>query len=329
MSSASDELNELKRSLQDKHLYTPPSSDTPASHDDATLLRFLRARKFDPVKAHKQFAATEAWRVKLDVLNLYATFDPDELESAKRFYPRWTGRRDKHGIPVYIFRLASLSGTLQKELNATPEERRYQRIVALWEFMSRFTLPLCSALPHSPLVPSSPDAPSPVTSSLPSPTSQPPVTATTSIIDLGGVSLGMMWSLRRHLQQASELATAHYPETLHTIAVVNAPSFFPTVWSWIKAWFDEGTRNKVHVLGADPGPVLLQLMDADSLPQVYGGTLPFTFEDEPVLDTPARELLGSDEIPRGPIVFVDGKVARPEGCPEPRYAPNGSAETST
>jgi hypothetical protein len=43
-----------------------------------------------------------------------------------------------------------------------------------------------------------------------------------------------MWSLRRHLQQASELATAHYPETLHTIAVVNAPSFFPTVWSWIK-----------------------------------------------------------------------------------------------
>jgi hypothetical protein len=43
-----------------------------------------------------------------------------------------------------------------------------------------------------------------------------------------------MWSLRRHLQQASELATAHYPETLHTIAIVNAPAFFPVVWSWIK-----------------------------------------------------------------------------------------------
>ncbi|KAI9443069.1 CRAL-TRIO domain-containing protein [Lactarius indigo] len=235
----------------------------------------------------------------------------------------------QHGIPVYVFRLASLSGTLQKELNAIPEERRYQRIVALWEFMSRFTLPLCSNLPHSPLVPSSPDAPTSATSSPPSPTPPSPVTATTSIIDLGGVSLGMMWSLRRHLQQASELATAHYPETLHTIAVVNAPSFFPTVWSWIKAWFDEGTRNKVHVLGADPGPVLLQLMDADSLPQVYGGTLPFTFENEPVLDTPARELLGSDEIPRGPIVFVDGKVARPQGHHEPRYAPNGNTETST
>ncbi|KAF8272637.1 CRAL-TRIO domain-containing protein [Lactarius quietus] len=326
-SSASDSaLSELKRSLQDKGLYTPPDGDTPASHDDATLLRFLRARKFDSAKAHKQFAATEAWRTKVDVLNLYATFDRDELESAKRFYPRWTGRRDKNGIPVYVFRLASLTGPLQKELNAIPEERRYQRIVALWEFMSSFTLPLCSALPHSPLIPSSPDA-STSTFSSSLPTSPPPITATTSIIDLSGVSLGMMWSLRQHLQQASELATAHYPETLHSIAVVNAPSFFPTVWNWIKAWFDEGTRNKVHVLGADPGPVLLRLMDADSLPQVYGGTLPFTFEDEPVLDTPARELLGSDEIPHGPLVFVDGKVVRPEGYPGPLHAPNGNAET--
>ena len=81
--------------------------------------------------------------------------------------------------------------------------------------MTRFTLPLCSALPH-------PGAP------------ETPISAVTSIIDLTNVSLGTMWSLRHHLQQASELATAHYPETLHTIAVVNAPSFFPTVWGWIK-----------------------------------------------------------------------------------------------
>jgi hypothetical protein len=70
-------------------------------------------------------------------------------------------------------------------------------------------------------------------------------------------------------------------------------------------------------------------MDADSLPQAYGGTLPFTFEDEPILDTPARELIGSDEIPRGPIVFADGQVIRPESHSEPRHALNGNAETST
>ena len=102
--------------------------------------------------------------------------------------------------------------------------------VALHELMLRFSLPFCSALPR-------PSPPASSTSSEPTPAQPqppPPITASTSIIDLGGVSLSLMWSLRRHLQQASELATAHYPETIHQIAVVNAPAFFPTIWSWIK-----------------------------------------------------------------------------------------------
>ena len=41
------------------------------------------------------------------------------------------------GIPVYVFRLASLTGTLQKELNAIPEERRYQRMYVL-SFLDSF-----------------------------------------------------------------------------------------------------------------------------------------------------------------------------------------------
>lgn len=57
--------------------------------------RFLRARRFDPQKAMKQFADSEAWRRKHNVDALYATFPPDEFENARRFYPRWTGRRDR------------------------------------------------------------------------------------------------------------------------------------------------------------------------------------------------------------------------------------------
>ena len=80
--------------------------------------------------------------------------------------------------------------------------------------MTRFVLRLCSHLPRR-IEPT-------------------PVTSVTTIIDFADVSLPLLWSLRSHLQEASTLATANYPETLSTIVVVNTPSFFPTVWGWIK-----------------------------------------------------------------------------------------------
>ena len=86
--------------------------------------------------------------------------------------------------------------------------------VALYEHMTRFTFPLCSHLPHA--------------------TSPTPISSTTSIIDLGDASFSSLWQLRHHLQDASSLSTANYPETLHHIAIVNSPSFFPIIWRWIK-----------------------------------------------------------------------------------------------
>ena len=44
---------------------------------------------------------------------------------------------------------------------------------------------------------------------------------------------------------ASNLATAHYPETLDRIFVVGAPSFFPTIWQWAQRWFDPITVVRV------------------------------------------------------------------------------------
>jgi hypothetical protein len=187
--------------------------------------------------------------------------------------------------------------------------------VALWEFLGRFTHQLCSHLPHS--------------------TSPTPICSTVTIVDLENVSFKSLWSLRGHLQEASALATSNYPETLHTTAVVNAPSFFPTVWGWIKVehdsswssitrtyrtlfqqnWFDEGTRNKVHVLGQNPGPELRKFIDNENIPKAYGGELDFNFEDEPNLDQDAKDLI--EEMPKGPVIFQDGVVVKPH---EGRFA---------
>lgn len=96
---------------------------------------------------------------------------------------------------------------------------------------------------------------------------------------------------------------------------MNAPSFFPTVWGWIKNWFDEGTRNKVHVLGQNPGPELRKFIDNENIPKAYGGELDFNFEDEPNLDQDAKDLI--EEMPKGPVIFQDGVVVKPH---EGRFA---------
>jgi len=281
-------LSTFKENLIKADLYKPGAKDEKPSHDDTTLIRFLRARSFNPAAAQKQFADTENWRKKYDVSRLFYEIDVEDFEHSKRFYPRWTGRRDKLGLPLYVYRLASLE-PVQKELDAIPAEIRYQRIVVLYEFMVRFTFPLCSQLPHA--------------------TFPIPVSSTTTIIDLENVSFTSMWRLRNHLQEASRMSTANYPETLHHIAIVNSPSFFPTIWNWIKGWFDEGTRQKIHVLGKDPGSALRELIHARDLPIVYGGELPWKYEDEPMLDEDTKQLIG--ELPRGPVIFVEGKIMKP------------------
>lgn len=69
------------------------------------------------------------------------------------------------------------------------------RLFCTYEHLTRFVMPLCSAMP-------------------PRKKSDPAVTDTTCIVDISGVSFLQFWRLQTHLQAASSLATAHYPEIL-------------------------------------------------------------------------------------------------------------------
>ncbi|ORX58798.1 CRAL/TRIO domain-containing protein [Hesseltinella vesiculosa] len=64
---------------------------------------------------------------------------------------------------------------------------------------------------------------------------------------------------------------AHYPETLHRLFIVNAPSAFLVMWKVIKPWLDKRTLDKVHILGKDYRDVLLKYIDEDALPSYLGG----------------------------------------------------------
>lgn len=82
----------------------------------------------------------------------------------------------------------------------SPAPSKTLRLFALYENLTRFVLPLCSAVPGRP-------------------NPETPVDQSNNIVDISKVGLKQFWNLRNHMQDASTLATAHYPETLDRIFV--------------------------------------------------------------------------------------------------------------
>lgn len=274
------------------------------------MLRYLRARKFIPKDAFAQFKDTEDWRKENQLDTLYETIDVNEYEQTRRLYPQWTGRRDKRGIPIYVFEVAGID---YKDVAAYEQDadrkkkgkgkgdkidikakvpRKMLRLFALYENLCRFVLPLCSAVPNRP-------------------NAETPVSQSGNIVDLSKVGIKQFWNLKSHLQDSSSLATAHYPETLDHIFVVGAPAFFSTIWDWAKRWFDPITVQKITIINDKTMlQELSKFIDPDNIPKKYGGNLEWKFGDRPFLEPEIANSLrwkqdvqehGHRTFPIGPI----------------------------
>lgn len=127
-------------------------------------------------------------------------------------YPQWTGRRDRRGIPVYLFEVKHLTNKNVSQFSQEVSEQgasethkdsaipaRLLCLFSLYENLLQFVHPLCSALAR--------------------PNPETPIVSSNNIVDISGVSLMQFWNLRSHMQDASVLSTAHYPETLDRIFV--------------------------------------------------------------------------------------------------------------
>lgn len=142
----------------------------------------------------------------------YIPSSPPSFSPNLTQYPQWTGRRDRRGIPVYVYEVKHLNSKRMaayeksaKETNSKAQtdlktSPKLLRLFALYENLTRFVMPLCTALMDR-------DHP------------RTPITQSNNIVDISGVGLKQFWNLRGHMQDASTLATAHYPETLDRIFV--------------------------------------------------------------------------------------------------------------
>lgn len=71
----------------------------------------------------------EAQKSGLHVLSLDG--EADEVVAC-RVYPQWTGRRDKNGLPLYVFKISDLTKEAINHYNQDPK-RLVPRMIALYE----------------------------------------------------------------------------------------------------------------------------------------------------------------------------------------------------
>ncbi|KAF2174739.1 SEC14 cytosolic factor [Zopfia rhizophila CBS 207.26] len=224
--------------------------------DTLTLLRFLRARKFNVELSKQMYASpvdlfidTEKWRKEyggVGVDELVRTFDYKEKPEVFKYYPQYYHKTDKDGRPVYIEQLGNVDLTALQTI--TTQERMMQNLVCEYEKMADPRLPACSRKAGYLLETSC------------------------TITDLKGVGIAKATSVYGYLQAISAISQNNYPERLGKLYVINAPWGFSTVFSVVKRFLDPVTVNKIHILGSGYEKELLAQVPAENLPKEFGGT---------------------------------------------------------
>eukprot|EP00939_MAST-03C_sp_MAST-3C-sp1_P001045 g1045.t1 len=238
-------IAELKKRCAD---VTIPNMDC---DEKLTLLRFVRARQGDMDKVEKMLRDTIAFR-KESADDIFTTFSiPEVLE---KYFPGSIQEPnspcflDKIGRPIVYEALGQVdpSGIVNATKAGGPD------------FMARYNtynmehlLRRCRSLTKK---------------------SGKPVSQVVIVEDVAGLG-------SRHLFPAglalfgklTRIMEDYYPEIMGITFVVNAPRIFSIIWSIVKKFFDERTREKIHILGTDYLPTMLKYIDKSQIPKELGG----------------------------------------------------------
>ncbi|KAF7973729.1 hypothetical protein HWV62_14294 [Athelia sp. TMB] len=264
MASKQDELlAQFRQILTDEGLIHDGDS---IGTDDSTLKRFLRARKYNLRDAKKMWSDCQHWRNTVEgvgIDELYQTLDPfdvsppvprsppaniaqyPERDKVFKSWPMWFHKTDKEGHPLNVHFFGGMN---------MPELYKHISPAGHW----RTVLVNCEALTRE-ILPAASRA------------AGRPVGQTFVIVDLKGFSLSQFWQVKALARSSFQVSQDYYPETMGRLAIVNAPSSFTFIWGIMKPWLSKETVAKVDILGADYREVLLERVDADSLPASLGG----------------------------------------------------------
>ncbi|KAH7419484.1 CRAL-TRIO domain-containing protein [Cadophora sp. MPI-SDFR-AT-0126] len=110
--------------------------------DTLTLLRFLRAQKFDVQLAEKMFVECEQWRKEINLDDLVQNFKYTKKLELSKYYPQYYHKTDNDGRPLYIEQLGNIN--LTEMYKITTAERMLQNLAVEYEKVGDPRLPACS-----------------------------------------------------------------------------------------------------------------------------------------------------------------------------------------
>ncbi|KAH7362064.1 CRAL-TRIO domain-containing protein [Plectosphaerella cucumerina] len=213
--------------------------------DTLTMLRFLRARKFDVNLSKKMFIEFEEWRKATLLDHLVPTWDYKERDQIFQYYPQYYHKTDKDGRPVYVERLGQINLTAMRTI--TTDQRMLDNLAVEYEKCADSRLPACSKeAGHL-------------------------VETFCTIMDLKNVSFGNAPAAIEYVKMASKISQNYYPERLGKLYIINASWAFTSIWYGIKGWLDPVTVKKIHILGGSYQKELLAQIPAENLPVEFGG----------------------------------------------------------
>lgn len=213
--------------------------------DDASLLRFLRARKFVLEKAKTMFVDCETWREKFGTNTILTDFQYTEKPLVAKMYPQYYHKTDKDGRPCYFEELGKVY--LPDMLKITTQERMLKNLVWEYELFTQNRLPACSRK-QGYLVETS-----------------------CTIMDLKGISISAAYQVVGYVKEASKIGQDYYPERMGKFYCINAPFGFSTAFKLFKPFLDPVTVSKIHILGSSYKKELLKQIPAENLPTKFGG----------------------------------------------------------
>ncbi|KAJ1284986.1 hypothetical protein BS78_03G246600 [Paspalum vaginatum] len=288
----------------------------PERHDDYhTMLRFLKARKFNIEKAKHMWSEMLKWRKEFGADNI-EEFHYTELDEVVKYYPQFYHGVDKEGRPVYIELIGKVD--TNKLVQITTIDRYVKYHVKEFERCLQMRFPACSiaAKRH--------------------------IDSSTTILDVQGVGLkNFSKDARELITRLQKINNDNYPETLYQLYIINAGQGFKMLWGTIKSFLDPETASKIHVLGSKYQTKLLEIIDGSELPdflggkcrcEEYGGCL--TSDKGPWKDPEIIKRVINGEANYGRQVLAVSSIKHKEvSCTEPQHSTekgnDASAESSS